>query len=142
VALAELLAHAPGTLRDRCAPDVPVSGPYLHELARIRCQPSVDITLTISLFDTAEALDVAFDQAVSWAAVFGRLMGFTCQEGGFIGRWDVDGDEIGGALCFGVANEARITWTHEMARILATLRVPDADHARAWEVWLLSREVP
>ena len=80
-----------------------------RHLPRIGWRCADPIESTWALFDTQLALDAAFDQAASWASVFGHMgPGTGCEGGAYLGPWTVEAREMGRLLCFGAEGLARI----------------------------------
>ena len=140
-ALGELLAHVPEVVRETCAEPTDTSGPAsdVGELAEVRCSMASGAVLTYVLYDSVESMDAAFDTAQDYARVFGSFTtGSDCASGTYDGTWSMSDVEAGRLLCHALEGAASIVWSHPASRVLAIIRQPEADHAAAWELWLIA----
>ena len=143
-ALGELLAHVPEAVRETCAEPTDGRGPAsdVGELAEVRCPMADGAVLTFVLYETVEAMDAAFDTAQEYARIFGSFTtGSDCASGTYDGTWSMSDVEAGRLLCHALEGAASIVWSHPASRILAIIRQPEADHAAAWELWLIAGPV-
>jgi hypothetical protein len=137
--LGELLTHIPMALRDTCRDEAGDADADTGRRAEVTCTASDGATVTFALFDTADQMDAAYDAGRTFARTFGASRdGKSCQEGGYDGNWKLGTAIAGRLVCRAVGTEAWVLWSMPATRILSLIREPDADHAAAYNLWLMA----
>jgi hypothetical protein len=133
-AVDELLSHVPSAIRGTCAPSRPVfteSG----ELAELECPQSEALSVSFSLFDTADSMDRRYDVAHDLASVMYDTSAQDCSAGSYDGIWRLGDEEAGRLMCYD-SGISVIIWSHPDTRIYAVINDTGRDAGAAYDLWL------
>lgn len=134
-----LLEHVPPHIAPACVPDGQRLWP--GELATLACTDEVSgVTVTYSGFEGGDALQAAFEAALATIDMGG--LADSCDQGPWLGGYQVEGEEVGGVACWEEQGGQAIMWSDGRLAILAVAVSPTLDPAGLYLWWLEAGPVP
>jgi hypothetical protein len=134
-----LLEHVPEAIAPGCVPDPQRLWP--GELATIVCTDDAGgVTVTYSGFQSADAVEAAIDASLEGIDV--SALAPSCDQGTFVGPYEVEGEEVGRVVCWTEQGGQAIMWSDDRLAILAVAASPTLDPAGLYLWWLGAGPIP
>jgi hypothetical protein len=134
-----LLDHVPPEIGQSCVPDAQRLWP--GELATLACTADTgDVTVTYSGFDTPDSAEAAFDGSLG--SIDLRQLAGSCDQGPYLGPYEVEGEEVGRVACWAEQGGQAIMWWDGRLAILAVAASPTLDAAGLYLWWQGAGPVP
>jgi hypothetical protein len=128
--VAELLAHVPEFIAPSCHSD---DSPFGTGTA-LTCQTVDPVVVSYTLMSSVAEVDQAFSEAQASIGVTPEAL--TCEEGPFVGRYDVAGLGSGQILCATTRTEQVFVWSRDDLPILGFAVSDTFDFPQLYAWWL------
>lgn len=134
-----LLEHVPPEFGQSCVPDAQRLWP--GELATLACTDDASgVTVTYSGFADSDSLQAAFESAL--ATIDLGEVADSCDQGPWLGAYQVEGEEVGGVACWAEQGGQAIMWSDGRLAILAVAVSSTLDPAGLYLWWLGAGPIP